>query len=503
MASTRAVIDDPEVPVTSADETIEEQEQPRAKRRDVTAPEVGFFEFLTKFTRPQWESLMIYVYRLAPITDRLAGGHQNKFVVKYTEPIDEDKLKHEHGSGKYRLQLNELDNKGKSRTIRNVEVEIEDPKFPPNVPESEWVDDPRNKRWAWARKGKEEPAAAAPQNAQMSPIETMRMVKDMAREMNSGSNNAEAAAFPKVMDMLSKASDRSLDIATKQNDPDHLVKMLTAVKELTTPAKDSGSSDMVKILITMQEGADRRAEAAEKRAEAAQERADKLLMKLMDDGKGQKSNIQETVTLMTTVMDFATKLKGDGDGGSLGGWKGVVAQSAEYIPAALQHVEGIVKTVMGAQVRRPAQTAAQGTATAANPAPAQVQAGQPVEVQQEEEPEVLDAAQKILRKFTPFVPIFTEHIAMSLSSEEHGYIFAERFISRFSRPVYDEIASLGKDKLIEMLKTNDAAWFGQVEARLLPFVDQFLAFPQGEPAELRDEDEEPEPAPKPKRSKKP
>src|ERR1035441_615342 len=64
-----------------------------------------FFENLRKIALSDWGSrYYLYLYRLEPVIDRLRSG-ETKYVMRYSEPVDEQKLMLEHGSGRYRLNL--------------------------------------------------------------------------------------------------------------------------------------------------------------------------------------------------------------------------------------------------------------------------------------------------------------------------------------------------------------------------------------------------------------
>lgn len=148
---------------------------------------VGFFPRLTKFSPAEWERTMLYVYRLAPITDRMATGNRAKYISKYGQPIDEETILKDHGSGSYRITLNQTDKDGRGICLDRIEIEIENVKYPPVVPIGEWVDDPRNKRWAWARTGANAPPSAHQPAPPAGPtigelIQGVKSLKELTKE---------------------------------------------------------------------------------------------------------------------------------------------------------------------------------------------------------------------------------------------------------------------------------------------------------------------------------
>jgi hypothetical protein len=155
-----AVEDPPEQPEAAPQEPqapILPPPRPSFKKHDPPGKHMTFFDRVAAIQLADWGTrAKVKVYRLDPIIDRTRGS-EYKFVQIYHQPIDEDKLKVDHGSGRYRLYLNIKSAGDKNeKEADTVEIDILDPKFPPNIPAGEWVDDPRNKKWAWAR-----PAGAA------------------------------------------------------------------------------------------------------------------------------------------------------------------------------------------------------------------------------------------------------------------------------------------------------------------------------------------------------
>ena len=66
-------------------------------------PDPAFFDRLKDL---DWEKNVVYIYRTEPLVDLTTGGDP-KYVMKYAEPIDEDQLMRDLGSGKYQTRLTE------------------------------------------------------------------------------------------------------------------------------------------------------------------------------------------------------------------------------------------------------------------------------------------------------------------------------------------------------------------------------------------------------------
>ena len=124
---------------------------PKAKRP-------SFFARVKLIPKADWGTrVFIYVYCWEPICNLKMGG-ENKYLVRLSEPIlDEQPLMVDYGSGKYHLKLvNRKPGSGEGEMVDTTEIEIYNPKYPPKIPRSVWMNDPRNERWA-ALLPKEEP----------------------------------------------------------------------------------------------------------------------------------------------------------------------------------------------------------------------------------------------------------------------------------------------------------------------------------------------------------
>ncbi len=143
---------EPQTPFDVETQTDPSAVHPRRGRPPAGAKALTFFERLATITQKEWEDdrAKIKLYRLAPIINRLMSS-EHKFVSIYNEPITEERLKVDHGSGRYRLYLNYRAPGQKDVEIDRVELDILDQNFPPKVPPGEWMDDNKNRQWAWAK----------------------------------------------------------------------------------------------------------------------------------------------------------------------------------------------------------------------------------------------------------------------------------------------------------------------------------------------------------------
>jgi hypothetical protein len=111
------------------------------------ADETDFWELLGSFSGDQWQNLIMYLWRVEPITDRRTGGKPTH-IQKYSYFIDIDTVMKEWGSGIYRLDLCQVNPAtGGSKRIRQHFFSINNPNYPPNVPLGDWIEESSNSMW--------------------------------------------------------------------------------------------------------------------------------------------------------------------------------------------------------------------------------------------------------------------------------------------------------------------------------------------------------------------
>jgi len=108
-----------------------------------------FWLKLANFTDDDWSKNIAYLFRCAPQIDRKANGKPAN-IQAYGSAFTREDIMKEHGSGAYRIDLNRIDPaSGKSFRYAQERFTIINPKYPPNVPPGDWVDDKSNEMWRW------------------------------------------------------------------------------------------------------------------------------------------------------------------------------------------------------------------------------------------------------------------------------------------------------------------------------------------------------------------
>ncbi len=168
----------------------------RAEKPTRGQPKVlTFFERVGEIPKADWGTrASIKLYRLEPVINRLATS-DNKYIGVYAEPVNEERVKVDYGSGKYRLYLNyKLPAQAEGKELDSVEFDIMDMHYPPKIPLGEWIDTPKNKDWAWAKPlltaAQAAPVVPAPSAAAPAPD-----FADTIRAMNEVQNSAVERAM--------------------------------------------------------------------------------------------------------------------------------------------------------------------------------------------------------------------------------------------------------------------------------------------------------------------
>jgi hypothetical protein len=401
-----------------------------------------FFRRVAAVNRDDWGTrYKIKVYRLAPIIDRLRGS-ENKYICIYEEPITEEKIKHDHGSGRYRLYLSCKSPANKEeKEVDRIEFDILDMNFPPKVPPGEWVEDSRNKPWAWAKPKMpgEEIAAAATASGNM--LEAVQVLGDLQDRAEERARDRIEAGRPQSWDpaaQLTAVANVARDMATA----------LKATPENPIPAFISEQMSAM------------RTELAD-----ARRRTDALMDRLLDNAKapqqqnGPLSTIKE---LVSGIKDLLPEIKGlfpqtdEAIAGRvarshMGSWQeffqpvlpGLVSAFAPILPVIAQKLAG-----NGPQM--PAQNMPRSL-----PSPGMVQAP----AGQQPEPN-LDAM-----------------LLNALGNERTGADFADSILTLYGPLLYRQVCSLGEAGMLAMLQQRPVwAQLGALQSKMPQFIHEFVTY---------------------------
>lgn len=317
-AAPETISDELNIPVSEPEEAKDERRgRGRPEGSKNKGPDATFFDRLKNL---DWERHVVYLYRLQPLIDLTTAGG-SKYVTKYAEPFDEDRVMRDLGSGMYQARLTELQGTtGKSKQIDTYNFEVFNMKYPPQIPVGVWLEDHRNERWKWAKGLLTSEQNKPEEQRNGSGQDTGRLVQTIAKELREGQLNPgeQFKAHAEIYKM--GLADAKAPAPAAPGD-DSALKLLIPVITAALTAKEKPADDpvlgMMKLQLELQreqnkadrEQAKADREAAEKRAEAAEKRHSELMNTMLS---------RKETSGLESVQQFAqifAAVKGIGEGG--------------------------------------------------------------------------------------------------------------------------------------------------------------------------------------------
>jgi hypothetical protein len=215
--------------------------------------EDSFWEWVDSIPKDDWQYLIFYVWRTAPLVD-LSGGGKPITVEKITRPFDANEIFKAHGSGGYRFDVARIPADGGRQTrIKQSFQTLIDIRFPPRIALGTWIDDPRNSDWLWAKPALIEEAgrlASASQPQQQSATSAVVDALDVVakiKEISGG--DADPGMTGIVLQMLK--SDR--EAMRDYNDPAKQLNTLKNLMEVAGSGSKGQDSTLTLIVQMLQE----------------------------------------------------------------------------------------------------------------------------------------------------------------------------------------------------------------------------------------------------------
>lgn len=432
-----------------------------------------FFAYLKTFPPEAWrEELQMYLFRLAPITDRNKTGNY-KHVQKYLKPIDANEVMREFGSGGYRLMFNRYDPATRKTTLlREHNFDIQNIDFPPRVPLGEWLEDDRNKEWAWAR-----PALLAQQNAAyalngmgggMQPGEQAGLVKAVAEIIKELKPQADDGERSSLTEMVMDQMKDNMKLVREASDPSQ---MLGIVREILTAVKPgNGTGDGLTAVMLQQ-------------LKASDERNTLLLTKILE--RPQKSMIEELKDLKGLSDDlFGGRRRNGPEPVGTTGWDVARDLGTQALKT--------LTTVGEIYIRRLMMVQGQAGGQPQPPADGSVSVlqAEPVEMTAEDK-------QKMIATISNQYGVFFDDITPHLVDHFHnfdGFDFQEWFCEEYGRSMYRTIRNFSSQTFVDVIELRKTVAPEAIRAKLqelkpaeklLGFVQEFLSDPPDDEEEER------------------
>jgi len=465
---------------TATAETEPPEAAPSEKKRIGRPPKsedriprvLSFFNRVSAIEKDDWgQRAFIKVYRLEPSIDRTRLG-EPKHIAKYSEPIDEDRIKSDHGSGRYRLYLNfKAPTEKTERELDSMEIDILDMNFPPKLARGEWLDIPYNKKWEWCR---------------------AMLPKTDAEQIQQ--KTSATGDLVEALDVLDRVQSRAEDrMRPQQPQPNQTLDIIRGVKELmppppapAPPATENKMLDTVVALLTKQidrdatEAAELRKEIREMREKPNQEKKGPFgsLKDIVTEVKGILPDLKEMFPgFAAKAGELATSVARSRMSGDQEFWQPTIGKLVDGVMPIIQMTTakfmsgrppqpqpgtgqpGPQPRIPGAAPDQPPTVAAPNGSAAAPPA-----AGPP--------------ALSFLHRIAPAL---MNHLRDDMS----GGDFAEWMFSGFG-PEIDNLSwvsiknAIGADAIVEMFR--DSPYWQElqlIEAKFIKFVQEFCAWQPG------------------------
>lgn len=409
-----------------------------------------------------WDGTRVYCYRWEPYTDRKAGGKQSVMVKRYDGPFDEQDVLEDPGlgSGVYEFVVNRTNPETRQRSIIDSGVvRLLNMKYPPKIPQKEWVDDERNKDWEWARNLCDKPEAP-------------------------GSVPIAPTVDPLVTLMQST-------ITAQQQE---LREMRQEFRTATATKKDPGEATLLTVLAPVIPVLLQRLLEPPK-ADPTQALFMQYLMNQADK-KQDAPAVKDPTEELTRIVDLKNKMEesfggGNGARSRKSGWQEVISEVAGPVAEVLKPFSQLIAMGMAQQAAaaRAQQTAPQ---PAQQPPPTQPPATQPPTA-----PQAQQSRPHIVKPASPTIEAFTQAVVDHLSKGFDGYQLGDWYLEQFGDEEFTQIRMEGKSRLVKDLQSNQTAW-KQLEpyaqnGTLDKMLGEFITWE----ASPDDEDEEGEDEPEP------
>jgi hypothetical protein len=439
------------------------QPPPPGRRMSWPAPpneaDENWFTWLSQFSPDDWDNMLGYLYRTAPKIDRRANGKPTS-LAKFSHFFDQEDIKLNYGSGGYRIDLTVRDPvSGRMNRLCQHYFNILNLDYPPRVPPGDWVDEPENDAWKWAKPLLE--AGAAATVAQMTNpagdpnklFDTVLSGIERLRPAENG-NGMMAAELIKGMNQMQQ-------YMLQNSDPVKQLQMLATLMPKPEAKDDTLTKFLFDELKAMrQELRDARLAAAPKSIiEQLKELLPmaKEMLSLTGTGRGEKSNPWAEV--LTSVVD----------------------KLGEHVPTIVDAFKNGGGGSGGFRLNGP-QPQAQPQPGAAQPQPAAPDT--PIDPESVLTKEQQMKMQTIIQNFGALIQQVTPFLIDHFTTNMTGFDFRDWFLARYGMNNWTALrVQVGAQDLCDLAQHHDMLKQALAPPeKLLVFLNEFFT-PEGEEPE--------------------
>lgn len=437
-----------------------------------------FYEWRDGLTEADWNHLTMLLYREYPFIDRQRVNPKAQTNIEIFGSAwnqTSQKFLTEHGSGIYKIIVNDSNKavKGKGGLVGIARFEVSDPDYPPVFVLEELVPEhPSNKGITAKLVAEGKLNLEGNIMATQGGTDNAALLGILQGLIHKLTNPPPAPPKDNTMDnvtsMFTKTHETAMNMLkdqVKSDDPDKLVKMLAALKEMM-PKQEDGNSTLA-LIVKMQ------ADMAKVQADSQTSR-ETLMLKMMEM-MNQKREETDTFDMQ---LDRMIKMKEFMGGESNGGGKRTTLETVlEYgAPVAIKvmdtimgfvnvknYAEGLKKQQIGGPISNP------DVPPQTNPNPPQIEGENVIEMPQQQGPQGIPFAALIKGPVGPLV-------LDAMKRGETGDAFAESVVGMFGQLEYDKIAAIGKEAMLGSMKSVPEFWNQVVPSSIEKFVDEFIAY---------------------------
>jgi hypothetical protein len=295
-------LEEPEPAEQPAPAAAAAQDEPEGSNED-------FWPWLTSFTTDEWRNLLVYLYRVEPVINRRSAGRPSN-LRKFSQPFDSDEIMRTEGSGVYRADVLRRNPTGRYSRIRLEFFEILNMTYPPRIPPNDWVDDPANQSWEWAKGAVKEASAAAASGA-ANPTQMVQALVDGVERLDRGRNAGQDN--PGIVGVLMTGMTTLQTELAKANDPTRFITLMS-----TLAPKDDGTKAILELM-------------REDRREA-QAQILRLEAKLNEPRRSIVEEIKEILPIFDTVKQIVPRAT---RGAEPSAWTEILSRFVDVLPGAI------------------------------------------------------------------------------------------------------------------------------------------------------------------------
>jgi hypothetical protein len=463
-----------------------------------------FYDWMAILKPEHWVQLTWYMYRNWPRLNK--PDDDVKYIDCGNYAITEQWILENHGSGDYMFICNEAGKPKNAKTICTAYVKnLTHPEYPPKVKMNELdVHFPSNKNYVdrMVAEGKLtvdlKPMNITQQqpNGGLSDQIILRLIdkidKTQVNRMEDPKDGAIKAAF-EIIGQGNKAATQMMLDQMKQDDPDKLVKLVQTIMGMVPKPPEHNGSESTTFMKMLVESQNKNAEIMAKKDETMMN----MMMKLMEKSTTPpiEDNFDKSLERFTKLMELT------GIGESLGGKKGTLEIALQYGAPILERALGIVQNLMalkaqGAAKIDPITGKEVPSNQPASPLPVSIASSsitaetppQPTNGKADVRDAMVNNSQEQEEMIKQGLKQIGPKIVEALNRRTSGDTFAESIDNFLGPMVYNQLASLGESKMIEILQTDQQLWnqLKLVEPQLKIFIKEFIDY--GKPEDSGDDD---------------